>query len=148
MKASAACLQLIRESEGLRLMPYVDVALNLSIGYGHRMTPGEKLIRITLENAEELLANDVASAEVSVLKRTAGLPLSQGQFDALVDFTFQEGSARLRASGLLAKLKTGDLAGAANEFLKWDKAHDKDGTAVAFEALKKRRAADRALFLG
>jgi lysozyme len=52
------------------------------------------------------------------------------------------GSAALACSTLLKKLNAGDTKGAAEEFLKWDKAGGK-----VLAGLTKRRKAERALFL-
>jgi GH24 family phage-related lysozyme (muramidase) len=43
----------------------------------------------------------------------------QGQFDALVSFSFNVGLGTLQRSTLRAKFNRGDVAGAAQEFLKF-----------------------------
>lgn len=55
-------MSLLREGEGLRLAPYQDTTGHLTIGYGHKLTPGESRASITKANAEALLAKDSASA--------------------------------------------------------------------------------------
>lgn len=47
---------------------------------------------------------------------------SQGQFDAMVSFTYNVGPANFARSTLLRKHKAGDYAGAAREFVKWNRA--------------------------
>ena len=69
-------------------------------------------------------------------------PLNQNQFDALVSWTFNLGPGNLRSSTLLKRLNAGDYRGAADEFLKWNKADGK-----VLPGLTKRREAERALFL-
>jgi lysozyme len=69
--------------------------------------------------------------------------LNQGQYDALVDFTYNLGPAALQGSTLLRKLNAGDYAGAAAEFPKWCHA----GRAV-LPGLVTRRARERAMFEG
>lgn len=66
----------------------------------------------------------------------------QGQFDALVSFTYNLGARSLSTSTLLRKLNAGDYAGAADEFLRWNKAGGK-----VLTGLTRRREAERALFL-
>ena len=50
------------------------------------------------------------------------VPLSQGQFDALVDFAFNLGSGRLATSTLLQNLNAGNYDDAAGQLLRWDHA--------------------------
>lgn len=50
--------------------------------------------------------------------------LTQDQFDALVSFTYNEGTFALRKSPLLRKLNAKDYQGAADQFLTWDKITD------------------------
>ena len=46
--------------------------------------------------------------------------LTQGQFDALVDFVFNLGSSRLASSTLLVDLNAGRYDAAGAELLRWD----------------------------
>jgi len=141
MNLSEAGLLLLRRSEGFRGMVYSDIAGFRTIGYGHRLLPGETFPNgITLAIAEQILAKDVAIAEANVA-RLVKVPLTQGQFDALVDFVFNLGSARLASSTLLRYLNAGNYDGAANQLLAWDHAGE---TKVA--GLTKRRGAEYALF--
>jgi len=98
--------------------------------------------RITPEQGESLLHADAGCAADAVA-RAAVVPLTQGQFDALVSFTFNLGAPALEGSSLLRKLNAGDVVGAAAEFPKWCHA----GNAV-LPGLVTRRARERALFEG
>ncbi len=142
MKASAACLDLIKEAEGLSLAWYMDENDGWTIGYGHLKKPGDTFICVTPEGAHNLLVEDVAWAEraVNLLVR---VPLSQAQFDALVDFVYNVGAENFSTSTLLRKLNDGDYKGAAKEFGRWVK---DDGVVMA--GLVKRRERERQLFLG
>jgi lysozyme len=75
------------------------------------------------------------------VKRLVKVPLAQGQFDALVSFSFNVGLGALGSSTLLRKLNAGDYRGAAAEFPRWNKAGGK-----VYEGLTRRRAAERSLF--
>lgn len=55
------------------------------------------------EQAEELLRQDAIIAELVVL-RLINVPLTDGQFDALVSFTFNLGSGALQRSTLRCKV--------------------------------------------
>jgi lysozyme len=137
MKLSAAGLELLKKSEGFRSRTYLDVAGRATIGYGHligvhEIFPNE----ISAAQAEALLAADVSQAEQAV-SRLVRVPLTQGQFDALVDFTFNLGAERLRASTLLLRLNAGDYDAASAELLHWDHAG-----AQEIAGLKLRREAE------
>lgn len=102
MKASEILIEKIKEFEGLRLNAYRDSAGVWTIGYGH--TRGvKKGQKITEAEADSLLRGDLVTAEkyVNDLK----LNLTQGQFDALVDFVFNLGAGNLADSTLLTKIK-------------------------------------------
>jgi lysozyme len=76
------------------------------------------------------------------------VPLTQSQFDALVCFTYNEGTGALKESTLLRKLNAKDYHGAAYQFLLWDKITDpKTGQKVVCDTLILRRKKERELFL-
>jgi lysozyme len=143
MNFSTAGFSLLKRSEGLRLKVYRDAAGLPTIGYGHKLTPRESFPNgITETQAENLLAGDATEAEQAV-KRLVKVPLSQGQFDALVDFTFNLGAGRLAASSLLKDLNAGRYDEAAEQLLLWDHGGGKE-----LPALKSRREAEAALWRG
>jgi len=143
MRISAAGLELLKNSEGFRDRVYIDVAGFPTIGYGHRLLHPESFPRgITETQASQLLLNDLREAEQAV-QRLVKVPLTQGQFDALVDFCFNLGQGRLAASTLLESLNAGQYADAAAELLRWDRAGAHESP-----ALKARRQAELALWSG
>ncbi len=101
---------------------------------------------ITREQAEALLRGDLIprAASVSSLLKVA---VNDPQFGALIALVFNIGAANLGASTLLRKLNAGDLAGAAEQFLVWDKARV-NGVLQPLAGLTRRRKAERAMFLG
>lgn len=130
MNISDAGLRLIKQFEGFRGHAYRDVAGHLTIGYGHKLTPGEAFPSgITEQAAEALLERDVqiTAAEVAGLVKAQ---LTQGQFDALIDFTFNLGSGRLAGSTLLQLLNAGKYAEAGNQFLRWDHADGEENAGL------------------
>ncbi|CAK0771902.1 lysozyme [Gammaproteobacteria bacterium] len=134
---------MVKEYEGLRLNVYKDSAGKPTIGYGHLIKPGENFdTGISAKKAELMLAADLLASEDAV-KKWVNVALSQGQFDALVSLVFNIGAAQFQKSTLLRKLNAGNLAGAAEEFLRWNKADGK----VA-EGLVRRRVAERGMFVG
>jgi lysozyme len=143
MQLSAAGLELIKRSEGFRGRVYMDVAGLPTIGYGHRVTPQESFAGgIDEAQASAMLAKDVSRAEQAVARLVRVL-LTQGQFDALVDFCFNLGAGRLAASSLLNELNAGRHDTAGEQLLSWDHA----GGAVN-AGLKARREADFQLWTG
>lgn len=138
---SAAGLSMIEHHEGWSAKPYKDAAGYWTIGYGHKILPGESFTTISKATGRALLAKDAQKAEQAV-KDYVKVSLSQGQFDALVSFTYNLGGGALRDSTLLKKLNAGDYHGAALEFDRWTKAGGK-----VLSGLVARRADEKALFL-
>lgn len=97
MQASEYIRSKIKKQEGLMLHPYLDPPHNTkrlySTGYGHQIQPGEKQLMnpITAEKAEALFNADLAIHEKAVAARLKR-PATQGQFDALVDFSYNAGT--------------------------------------------------------
>lgn len=135
-------IDFIKQHEGLRLTAYDDGTGTQTIGYGHTKDVPKS---ITKEEAEAKLVQDIEEHEQAV-KEAVKVPLTQEQFDALTSFTFNLGAGALKRSTLLKKLNAGDYEGAADEFLKWNKARIK-GKLSPMRGLTKRRQAERELFL-
>jgi GH24 family phage-related lysozyme (muramidase) len=145
MQTSDKGIALIKEFEGCKLTAYQDSVGVWTIGYGWTQPVDGKPIRagmtIKQETAERLLKTGLVSYESDV-SRLVKVGMTQGQFDALVSFTYNLGARSLSTSTLLRKLNAGDYAGAAAEFLRWNKAGGK-----ALKGLTRRREAERTLFL-
>ncbi len=143
MQLSAAGLDLIKKSEGFRDRVYLDVAGFPTIGYGHLIKPHESFPKaITEPRAAAILLSDVQDAERAVA-RLVKVALTQGQFDALVDFCFNLGATQLAGSTLLRELNAGNYQAAGEQLLVWDHA---GGAVVA--GLKARREAELKLWFG
>jgi len=128
MELSDIGLDLIKTSEGFRSHVYSDVAGIATIGYGHRLLPNETFPNgITQSHALDLLA----------VERMVKAPLTQGQFDALVDFCFNLGAGRLISSALLKDLNASLYNQAGEQLLRWDIAAGK-----VSPGLKTRREAE------
>ncbi|MBJ9631523.1 lysozyme [Citrobacter freundii] len=145
MQTSEKGIALIKQFEGCKLTAYQDSVGVWTIGYGWTQPVDGKPIRagmtIKQETAERLLKTGLVSYESDV-SRLVKVGLTQGQFDALVSFTYNLGARSLSTSTLLRKLNAGDCAGAADEFMRWNKAGGK-----VLNGLTRRREAERALFL-
>jgi GH24 family phage-related lysozyme (muramidase) len=152
MKTSSVGVELIKQFEGLRLQSYLCPAKIWTVGWGTTLIKGKpfgKGLTITKEQAEEYLADDLVPFEQAV-NSLVKVKLTQNQFDALISFVYNVGAdidadniaEGLGDSTLLKKLNAGDYKGAADQFLKWDKANGK-----VMKGLTIRRQAERALFL-
>lgn len=131
----------IQDFEGLRLATYKDAVGIPTVGWGHTGPDVKMGVTITRAEAERLLREDLHDFERAV-SRVVRVGLNQNQFDALVCFSFNVGAKALENSTLLKKLNAGDYAGAAEQFLRWNKA-----SGQVLPGLTRRRAAERALFL-
>lgn len=136
-------LNLIKMSEKLALKAYICPAGYPTIGYGHVVKPAEAASfanGINEHQANALLAADVNASERAVL-RLISVPLTDGQFDALVSFTFNLGAGALQRSALRRKVNRKDHADVPAEFLKWVWAGGKK-----LKGLVRRRTAESLLY--
>lgn len=144
MRTSAAGLELIKSFEGFR-----ETATRLpdgrwTIGYGHVRTAREGLT-ISQKDAEDLLTYDLKPVEDAIASMLFA-PLMQNQFDALVSLAFNISPGQFRDSDILRNLNAGDFLSAANGFDVWRRARI-HGRVMVVDALVRRRAAEKALFL-
>ena len=95
----------------------------------------------SMEEVDGILRADLARFERGVAQYVP-VPLTQGQFDALVSFSFNVGLGTLQRSTLRQKALRGDFKGAAEELLKYCMAGGK-----ILRGLQNRRIDERALFL-
>jgi lysozyme len=123
MIASKKLIDYIEQAEGLILKAKWDVD-GWAIGYGHHGPEVHADLVWTTLQSEMTLEEDVgkASAQVEALVK---VPLTQGQFDALVDFTYNLGSGRLQKSTLLKLLNQKQYAAAGEQLLLWNKMEGK-----------------------
>jgi lysozyme len=114
-------LDLICRFEGFSPIIYMCPAGYPTIGYGHLITEANKeqfLDGVDEDEALDLLRQDVAVAERAVL-RLISVPLTQGQFDALVSFTFNLGAGALQRSTLRRKVNREEHTDVPAELSKW-----------------------------
>ena len=120
LRASNLFIQKLKEFEGLSLVAYKPTKAERwwTIGYGHSAGDARQGMRITEKKAEELLKRDLYFVE----KFVNGIPKvrTQGQFDALVSFTYNVGVGKLKSSTLLKKIMhDATTAEIQREFMKW-----------------------------
>jgi lysozyme len=120
---SAAEVATIKQEEGFKATPYADPggsSATQSIGYGHQIQPGESYTTITQAQADQLFAQDALNVSAAIMQAVT-VPITQNQFDALFNWTYNVGIGAMQSSTLLQKLNQGDYAGAATEFNNWVK---------------------------
>jgi lysozyme len=132
MQISSRGLEQLKRSEGFQQKAYQEPDGTWSIGYGHNgVKPDDE---ITPERGIELLAADVERVGRAV-EAQATLPLTQGQYDALVCLGYNIGLGALKNSTLMRKLNAADRAGAADEILRWNKVGGSDHPGLSARAL-------------
>jgi lysozyme len=157
MKVSDKAIQMIKHHEGVRFKPYQCPAKLWTVGVGHVIDPNHG--KLTVEQRKALPTPDgwdrkLSEDEVNgILRRDLDrfergvekfcpVALTQGEFDALVSFSFNVGLGTLQRSTLRQKLLRGDKEGAAEELLKYCMAGGK-----VLKGLLNRRNDEKALFL-
>jgi GH24 family phage-related lysozyme (muramidase) len=136
-------IDLIKSFEGLQLKAYNATGKEKynTIGYGHYGADVRAGQVITIQQAEDMLKNDLqkfVDGVNNLLKTT----VNQYQFDALVSFAYNCGLGNLGSSDLLKFVNKRDFTSAALEFAKWNKAGG-----VVLAGLTRRREAERQLFV-
>jgi lysozyme len=141
MQYSGAGMALTERAEGCRLAAYQDSGGVWTNGYGntHGVVPGST---ISQEQAVADLRRNIHNS-VNDVNQLVTVQLTQGEFDALVDFDFNLGRGNLARSTLLVALNAGKYHQAATRFERWDRC---DGSVLA--GLLLRRLAEQAEFTG
>ena len=139
-KSSKSGTQLTESFEGCRFTAYVPrPGDKWTIAYGHTRGVYEGMT-CTQEQADAWLVEDRQLCE-DWINAHVSFDLTQHEFDALVDFSFNLGIENLHQSTLLRKLNAGDVEGAAQEFEKWVRAGG-----VVMAGLVRRRLAEKQEF--
>lgn len=142
-------LNLVKAFEHCKLEAYLDSLAQppiYTIGYGRTHMPDGSPIAAnqlcTQEQADAWLANDLYVCGGHFLD--AWLPkttvLNEDQYAAFSSFVFNVGCGTFRKSGVFMALMNGDIAGACNLLLDYDKAGG-----VVVKGLQRRRRAEAAL---
>jgi lysozyme len=142
MKTSMKGRQFIQRFEACKLLAYLCPANVWTCGWGHTGPDVFKGKRITQLTADSLFEQDLEKFESGV-NHLVRVPLTQGQFDALVSFSYNCGLGNLSSSTLLKMLNAGQYDQAADQFRRWNQSNGK-----VLAGLTIRREQERATFLG
>lgn len=143
-RVSRAAIDLLKRFEGRRQTAAQLPDGRWMVGYGHTLTAREGA-EVAEADAEALLLYDLIAVAHAVNENTYA-PISQNQFDALCCFAFNIGIDNFRRSQVLKRLNAGAMLQAACAMELWRKA-DFEGEMLVVDALVRRRAAEKALFL-
>jgi lysozyme len=131
--------RMIESWEGCKLTAYKDPVGIWTVGFGHTGRDVAQGLTITMDQAREILAEDLKEFENAVLELVPDT--TQQQFDALVSFAFNVGAGALRSSTLRRLHNEGKHFDAQREFAKWNKAGGK-----VLQGLVRRRAGEAAVY--
>ncbi|PHR91042.1 MAG: lysozyme [Robiginitomaculum sp.] len=147
---SKACVALIKKSEGLVLLAYLDSAGIPTIGWGHTHGVSKEDVysnrKITRAQAISYLNADIQDAATVVLNAVK-VDLNQGQLDALTSFVFNLGASAFLSSTMLRNINRGQFDTVPFELSRWvyaTNAHT--GKKERLNGLVARRAAEAELF--
>lgn len=146
MIISKSGLDLIKSFEGCKLSAYPDPATGgdpWTIGFGTTGPGIVKGLTWTQAQADRAIAVDVSKFSDGVTNLIGAAPTTQGQFDAMVSLAYNVGLGNLRESTLMRMHKDGDYAGAAGQFLRWNRAAGK-----IMDGLTRRREAEAKMYRG
>lgn len=136
---------LARRFEGFSAHPYLCPAGVPTIGFGSTYYEDGRAVRltdppITRERAEALLLRTVRYVYLPAVMRLCPDVDTPERLAALVDFAFNLGTGRLRASTLRRKVNAGDWSAARDQIMRWTV-----GGGRVLRGLVLRREAERAL---
>jgi lysozyme len=133
---------LLKKFEGCKLKAYRCPAGICTIGYGHTSAAGAPEVKdgmtITQKDADDILRRDLVKFETAVFGMVHQ-PLTQHQFDVLVDFAYNAGVGALQKSTLLKKVNAAQFDDVPAELMKWTK-----GGGKVLPGLVRRRQAESA----
>lgn len=144
LRVSSTGLELIKRFEGFSAIPYLCPAGYWTIGWGHVLSDDEASqwkVGIGEQEATRLLRQDVKLAGDAV-GRLIQVALSQGQYDALVSFTYNLGAGALQRSGVRRKLNREEYEEVPAELRRWIWAGGR-----RLEGLIRRREAEIKIYL-
>lgn len=147
-KPAAEAIALIKEFEGFESQAYMDTNGMPVIGYGLSQIAGQPVQigdRISPQQADFALKAHLQEI-YRELDRIIQVKLSDRQLSAIASIAFNVGINSIERSTLVKKVNAKDYHGAANEFLRWNKANVR-GRLVQLPGLTRRRQAERELFL-
>lgn len=132
-------LEVLIAREGEKLTAYRDSVGIWTIGVGHTTAAGAPAVKpgmkITKAQSREILARDIVKFENAIMNAVK-VKLTPNQWDALFSICFNAGP-KFAQSTCIKRLNAGDVRGAAEAILMWNKPSE----------IMSRRRAERLQFL-
>ncbi len=144
---SEACINFIKSWEGFFAKPYYDMVGVLTLGYGMTGDEIKGLSSITESKASDMLKDLINNKYAQIIKKSLddkNISLKQNEFDALVSFAYNCGTAGLLGSTLYKNIVAGirDKNTIISNFQAWS-----NGGGKRIEGLYRRRMKEAAMFL-
>lgn len=133
-----AAVRFIAAQEGLRLVPYQDIAGHWTVGFGERCDSVQQ--PITRQQAEEMLARRVQGIISKNDDVLCGLPEEAAV--GVVSLIFNIGGGAWERSTVRSNLLGGLVREAALEIMRWCHYRNGDGELCVSEGLVRRRKAE------
>lgn len=146
MKTSSNGVQVLHYFESCKLTAYPDPGTGndpWTIGWGDTGPDVKPGLTITQDEADARFSKRLSGEFEPGVTKALQRPATQAEFDAMVCLAYNIGVSAFTNSTLMRLFNRGDYAGAAEQFLVWNRAGGK-----IMLGLRRRRAAERALFLG
>jgi lysozyme len=121
--ASASVLVSIATNEGYSGSSYKDSVGIATIGFGQ--ADGTKMGETTTPVRALIQLENSIDSHAKGMAQCIHVPITQGEYDAYLDFTYNVGVNAFCTSTLNKKLNARDYDGACKELLKWNKADGK-----------------------
>lgn len=136
MKFSEKGQEKLKQLEGFVHVLTADGAGYPTIGYGHKLKPGERFGIISKEAASKIMMEDVAPLE-GFLNNYINPKLTQNQFDALIIFMYNIGATAFLNSSIFQDVKEGKFEEATAPWAKWVNITQKEVNPKTGETIKK-----------
>ena len=145
-KTSSDGIELIKKFESFAAKPYKCSAGVPTIGYGATYYPDGRKVTLSDPPITEAYAVSLLEEMLKTFEKSVDSfcrdDVTQNQFDALVSFSYNVGTAALKKSTLLKKVNENPADPTIrDEFLKWNKAAGR-----ALKGLTRRREEEASLY--
>jgi lysozyme len=142
---STAGAKAIAKFESTRFQAYRDSAGVWTIGIGHTGPEVVEGLVWTQAQVDAAFLADLDRFEAAV-SRAVKVPVTQGEYDAMVSLAFNIGGGAFSQSTLVRLLNAGDREGASAQFDVFNKVTLPSGEKVVAGGLKTRRRTERQMF--
>lgn len=122
-------IALIKSVESCSLKAYWDV-IGYAIGYGHH-GPDIFISTVWTQNQCDTAFIDDTETVQHGVRELVQVPLTQGEFDALVSFSYNIGLGNFASSHVLVRVNASEYSEVPNEFRRWVYVNHKVNTELA-----------------